>query len=58
MPCKKRQCGTGAALPQKKESSVAILTGLLRDQAELFGVLKGLYNLHLSILKGEVVNSG
>ncbi|MGD8264391.1 MAG: hypothetical protein PVG70_16085 [Desulfobacterales bacterium] len=32
------------------------LVGLLRDQAELSGVLNRLYDLHLSILKVEVVN--
>ena len=35
---------------------VSTLTGRLRDQAELSGVLNSLYNLHLSILKVEVVN--
>ncbi len=39
------------------QKTVAILTGRLRDQAELLGVLNGLYNLHLSILKVEVANS-
>ncbi len=39
------------------QKTVAILTGRLRDQAELLGVLNGLYNLHLSILKVEAVNS-
>ena len=38
------------------QKTVAILTGRLRDQAELLGVLNSLYNLHLSILKVEVVN--
>lgn len=39
------------------QKPVAILTGRLRDQAELLGVLNGLYNLHLSILKVEVADS-
>ena len=37
-------------------TTVSTLVGRLRDQAELLGVLNGLYNLHLSILKVEVVN--
>ena len=32
------------------------LVGRLRDQAELSGVLNSLYDLHLSILKVEVVD--
>ena len=39
------------------QTIVATLTGWLRDQAELLGVLNSLYNLHLSILKVEVANS-
>jgi LuxR family maltose regulon positive regulatory protein len=35
---------------------VTALVGRLRDQAELSGVLNSLYDLHLSILKVEVVN--
>lgn len=38
---------------QKKEST---LVGLMRDQAELSGVLNSLYDLHQSIPKVEVVN--
>ena len=38
------------------ESTVTTLIGRLRDQAELSGVLNNLYDLHLSILKVEVVN--
>ena len=38
------------------QTSVTTLTGRLRDQAELSGVLNSLYDLHLSILKVEVVN--
>jgi len=38
------------------QKSVAILTGRLRDQAELSGVLNSLYGLHLPILKVEVAN--
>ena len=48
-------CNTNRKRADQK--SVAILTGRLRDQAELLGVLNGLYNLHLSILKVEVANS-
>mgnify|MGYP000045955566 CR=1 FL=1 len=38
------------------QTSVTTLVGRLRDQAELSGVLNSLYDLHLSILKVEVVN--
>ena len=38
------------------QSTVTTLVGRLKDQAELSGVLNGLYNLHLPILKVEVVN--
>ena len=38
------------------QTTVTILTGRLRDQAELSGVLNSLYDLHLSILKVEVVD--
>ena len=38
------------------QTTVTTLIGRLRDQAELSGVLNSLYDLHLSILKVEVVN--
>ncbi len=38
------------------QTTVTTLVGRLRDQAELSGVLNRLYDLHLSILKVEVVN--
>ena len=38
------------------QSTVTTLIGRIRDQAELSGVLNSLYDLHLSILKVEVVN--
>ena len=38
------------------QTSVTALTGCLRDQAELSGVLNSLYDLHLSILKVEALN--
>jgi hypothetical protein len=38
------------------QTYVTTLIGKLRDQAELSGVLNSLYDLHLSILKVEVVN--
>jgi hypothetical protein len=38
------------------QSTVTTLLGRLRDQAELSGVLNSLYDLHLSILKVELVN--
>ena len=37
------------------QTTVTTLVGRLRDQTELSGVLKSLYDLHLSILKVEVV---
>jgi hypothetical protein len=38
------------------QSTVTTLTGLLRDQAELSGVLNGLYELHLPILSVEILS--
>ena len=38
------------------QGGVTTLVGRLRDQAELMGVFDTLFNLHLSILKVEVVN--
>ena len=43
-------------LKRADQSTVTTLIGRLRDQAELSGVLDSLYNLHLAILKVEVVN--
>jgi len=40
------------------QTTVTTLDGRLRDQAELSGVLNRLYDLHLSILKVEVVEGG
>ena len=40
------------------QATVTTLDGRLRDQAELSGVLNRLYDLHLSILKVEVVEGG
>ena len=37
------------------ESTVTTLSGRMRDQAELSGVLISLYELHLPILKVEVL---
>jgi hypothetical protein len=37
------------------QSMVTTLTGRLRDQAELSGVLNGLYELHLPILSVKVL---
>ncbi len=42
--------------PKDQEGSVTELVGKVRDQAELAGLLNSLYELHLSILKVEVVN--
>ena len=38
------------------QTTVSTLVGRIRDQAELSGVLNSLYDLHLPILKVEVVN--
>ena len=38
------------------QTFVTTLIGRIRDQAELSGVLNSLYDLHLSILKVEMVN--
>ena len=38
------------------QTTVTTLTGMLKDQAELWGVLNGLYDFHLPILKVEVVD--
>ena len=40
------------------QTTVTTLDGRLRDQAELSGVLNRPYDLHLSILKVEVVEGG
>ncbi len=37
------------------ESTVTTLSGRIKDQAELAGVLNSLYELHLPILKVEVL---
>ena len=41
------------ARKRSDQTTVTILTGRLRDQAELSGVLNSLYDLHLSILSVE-----
>ncbi len=38
------------------QTAMTTLVGRLKDQAELSGVLNSLYDLHLSILKVELVN--
>jgi hypothetical protein len=45
-----------ATRERSDQTTVTTLIGRLRDQAELSGVLNSLYDLHLSILKVEVVN--
>jgi hypothetical protein len=44
------------ARKRSDQTTVTTLAGRLRDQAELSGVLNSLYDLHLSILKVEMVN--
>ena len=39
------------------QSTVTVLTGRLKDQAELTGVINSLYELHLPILKVKVVGA-
>jgi hypothetical protein len=41
---------------QSDESPVTVLTGWLRDQAELSGVLNTLYELHLPLLSVEILS--
>ncbi len=38
------------------QSSITTLTGRMRDQAELAGVLNSLYELHLPILSVKIIN--
>ena len=45
------------ARKRSDQTTVTTLVGRLRDQCELSGVLNGLCDQHLSILKVEVVNS-
>jgi hypothetical protein len=40
------------------QSTVTTLTGRVRDQAELTGVLNSLYELHLPILSVESITEG
>ena len=42
---------------QAGQEPVTTLTGPLRDQAELSGVLNTLYDLHLTLLSLETVNA-
>ena len=42
---------------QADQEPVTILTGSLRDQAELSGVLNTLYELHLTLLSVETDNA-
>ena len=52
-------CLAGMRITTRKrldQTTVTTLVGLLRDQAELTGVLNSLYDLHRPIVKVEVVN--
>ena len=40
----------------ENQAPVATLTGRLRDQAELMGVLDTLYEMHLVLLKVEIID--
>jgi len=52
-----RLAGMGINTRKRADQTfVTTLIGRLRDQAELSGVLNSLYDLHLAILKVEVVN--
>lgn len=44
--------------PRGERKPVTTLSGTVRDQAALFGVLNSLYELHLPILKVELQNIG
>lgn len=35
---------------KSKQNYITILTGMIKDQAELSGILNGLYNMHFSVL--------
>ena len=37
-------------------SPVAVLTGRIKDQTELIGLLKGLYEMHLPLISVELLN--
>ena len=37
----------------EKESPITILTGQVRDQAELMGILNNLYELHMTVMSVE-----
>ncbi len=53
------ECLAGMHISTRKRSdqtAVTTLTGRLRDQAELTGVLNSLHDLHRPIVKVEVVN--
>ncbi len=53
------ECLAGMHISTRKRSdqtAVTTLTGRLRDQAELTGVLNSLHDLHRPIMKVEVVN--
>ena len=41
---------------QEDEGVVATLVGRLKDQAELFGVLNTLYEMHLPLLSVEILS--
>ena len=38
------------------QKSITVLTGLMRDQAELVGVVNTLYELHLTLLSVEYID--
>lgn len=38
---------------QESEPAVAILSGQVRDQAELMGIMNSLYELHMTVLSVE-----
>jgi hypothetical protein len=41
-----------------KEAPISTLVGRVRDQAELFGVLNGLYELRMPLLEMEIIDDG
>jgi len=41
---------------QEDQRLVTVLTGLMRDQAELVGVVNTLYDLHLTLLSVEYID--
>ena len=44
--------------PKGQKDPITELTGMVRDQAELSGILETLYDLHLTLLSVEMLDPG